>query len=93
MQNEQKLETGHFGPLRYNEGHPRRGVALRRNEGCLAVARPKGQKVRPPPPWTSLRRNVAVLRCGVGTVHTSHFWIFVSEHFVFVHRLFRNPIK
>ena len=79
MQNEQKLETRHFGPLRRIEGHPRRGEA-------------KGPESAPPP-WTSLRRNVAVLRCGVDTVHTSHFWIFFSEHLVFVHRLFRNPIK
>ena len=70
MQNEQKLETGHFGPLRYNEGHPRRGVALRRNEGCLAVARPKGQKVRPPPPldFTTTQRSSATLWCR----HCSH---------------------
>ena len=88
MQKEQKLETRHFGPLRSSKGHHCRGEPLCCSEGCLAAARPKGKKAPP----ASLRYN-EVLRRAVDTVNMSHFRIFVSEHLVFVHQLFRNPIK
>ena len=42
-----KRKTGQNGPLCCNEGHPCRGVSLRRSEGCLATVRPKGQKGHP----------------------------------------------
>ena len=59
------------GPLRRNKGHPRRGVALRCSEGCLAAASPKGQKgsFRLHCSVAMLCHSVAVLRRGVDTVH------------------------
>ena len=47
LQKGAKKKLGKNGPLRHSEGHPRRGVALRRSKGCLATTRPKGQKGHP----------------------------------------------
>ena len=52
---EQEKKSGHIG--RRKVGNPRRGVNLRRNVGCLAMARLRGQNGTPR------------VRHGVATVH------------------------
>ena len=62
------METGHFKPLHHSIGH------LRRNKGCLVVARLKGQKG---PPSGALRSSLVVLRRGVDTVHNEEIFEFL----------------
>ena len=56
---EQREKLGKNRPLCRSEGHPRRGVALCRAEGCLVAARLEGQKGRP---TGSLQRSLATPR-------------------------------
>ena len=67
-----------------------RGVALRRNEGCLATTRLKGKKAPPPP---RVHYGVALLRRDVDTVHTRKFSDFCFRTPLIHTRLFRNPNK
>ena len=53
------------------------------------MARPRCQNGIP-----RVSHSEALLRRGVATVHNEKFfWIFVFEHLLFVHRLFRDPNK
>ena len=84
-----------LGYPRPSVGNPRRGIALRRNVGCLASARsrcPKGH------PSGTLQRSGATPQQRV-TPRCRHcsqrekLWIFVFEHLVCVHRYFKDPNK
>ena len=73
---------------------PRRSPTPQR--GLPHRGKVKGPESCPP---ASLRRSLATTQRSSATLqhrHCSHepfFDFFVSEHLVFVHRLFRNPIK
>ena len=56
---ERTRKTGHHGPLRYSEGHPRRGEVLRRSKGLPRRNKAKGPEKAPS---CSPRRSLATLR-------------------------------
>ena len=80
--NEEKWKSGHIKLLCRSVGNPRCGVDLHQGVGCLVAARLRCQNGTP-----RVYHDIAVLRCGLATVHSENFFFnFVSEHLVFVHR-------